>query len=408
VAEKLRPKLSGFPGIRAFVTLPAAIRVGGRSSKSSYEFTLQGPDTEEVFREAQRMEKLVARIPIVQDVTTDLQVKTPRVNVIIDRDKAATLQLNAQDIESSLYNGYGPSWISTIYAPTNQFRVLIEVLPKFQEHADLLSSIFLKSADGNLVPLQAVTRLKQDAGPQSINHSGQLPSVTVSFNLRPGIALGQAVDEIQEIARQNLPPTLTTSFTGTAKVFQSSLQNLGLLLVIAILVVYIVLGILYESYIHPLTILSGLPSAGFGALLTLMIFKVDLNIYSFVGLIMLIGIVKKNAIMQIDFALEAERKENKSPADAIYEGCLIRFRPIMMTTMAALLGALPISLGFGAGGEARRPLGLTVVGGLLFSQLITLYLTPVVYTYMAGILERWRKWKYGGAPSIEDLAGAKP
>jgi HAE1 family hydrophobic/amphiphilic exporter-1 len=390
VAERLRPRLGGFPGMRAIVTMPAAIQVGGRGSRSSYEFTLQGPDTTEVFRESQRMERLIARLPIVQDVNTDLQLRSPRVNVVIDRDKAATLQLNAQDIEQSLYNGYGPSWVSTIYSPANQFRVMLEVQGKFQEHADLLSNLYLKSADNHLVPLDAVATLTQDAGPQSINHSGQLPSVTVSFNLRPGVSLGDAVDQIQELARQNLPATLTTSFTGTAKVFQSSLKNLSLLLVIAILVVYIVLGILYESYIHPITILSGLPSAGFGALLTLLLFKVDLNIYSFVGLIMLIGIVKKNAIMQIDFALDAERKEGKPPAEAIYEGCMIRFRPIMMTTMAALLGTLPVALGWGAGGESRRPLGLTVVGGLLFSQLITLYLTPVVYTYMAGIFERRR------------------
>ncbi len=407
VVEQLRPKLGGFPGIRAFASLPPAIRVGGHSSKSSFDFTVQGPDTAEVHRESQRLEKLIARLPMIQDVTTDLQIKSPRVNLVIDRDRAATLGLNAQDIESSLYNGYGPSWISTIYAPSNQFRVILEVQDKFQEHADLLSNIYLKSADGSLVPLSAVTTVNQDAGPQSISHSGQLPSVTISFNLKPGVALGDAVNAIQEVASQNLPSTITTTFSGTAKVFQDSLKNLSLLLLIAILVVYIVLGILYESYIHPITILSGLPSAGFGALLTIMLFKSDLNIYSFVGLIMLIGIVKKNAIMQIDFALDAERKDHMAPAEAIFQGCLIRFRPIMMTTMAALLGAVPISLGWGAGGEARRPLGLTVVGGLLFSQLITLYLTPVVYIYMAGILERWRRWKSAEPAVAGGLAGAK-
>jgi HAE1 family hydrophobic/amphiphilic exporter-1 len=292
-----------------------------------------------------------------------------------------------------LYDAFGPRFSSTIYAPTNQYRVLLEMLPEYQQHADGLSKIYLKSGTGQLVPLDSVAKLTSLAGPQTIPHSGQLPSVTISFALKPGTALGQATAEIEEAARQNLPATINASFQGTAAVFETSMQNMGLLIIVAILVVYIVLGVLYESYVHPLTILSGLPSAGFGALLTLLLFKVELSIYSFVGLIMLIGIVKKNAIMQIDFALEAERKEGKSPAEAIYEGCLIRFRPIMMTTMAALLGTLPIALGFGAGGESRKPLGMAVVGGLAFSQLMTLYLTPVVYTYMAAILERWRARK---------------
>jgi HAE1 family hydrophobic/amphiphilic exporter-1 len=292
-----------------------------------------------------------------------------------------------------MYDAVGPQGSATIYGPTSQYRVLLEMLPKFQEHEDYLSLLQFKTSTGHLVPLSTFAHMRNDAGPQTINHSGQLPSVTISFNLRPGVSLGEATSQIQDVANRTLPANMTTSFQGTAKTFLDSLNNLGLLLVIAIMVVYIVLGMLYESYVHPLTILSGLPSAGFGALLTLLVFHVDLNIYAFVGLIMLIGIVKKNAIMQIDFALEAERKEGKSPTEAIYEGCMIRFRPIMMTTAAALLGGLPISLGWGAGGEARRPLGLTVVGGLLFSQLITLYLTPVVYTYMAKILEFWRKRK---------------
>jgi hydrophobe/amphiphile efflux-1 (HAE1) family protein len=391
VINKLRPRLSGFPGFRVFMTAPPSIRIGGRQSKSAYDFTVQGPDTNELYKQAINLEREIAKLPALADVTTDLQIKNPQVNVVINRDRAAVLGLNASQIENVLYSAFGPRWASTIYAPTNQYKVLMEIQPKYQAFSDYLSKIYFKSSGGQLVPLDDFATLKENAGPQSISHSGQLPSVTISFSLKPGVSLGEAVDMVQKTAKQTLPGNMSTSFEGNAKAFQSSLKNLSLLLTIAILVVYIVLGVLYESYIHPLTILSGLPSAGVGALLTLIIFGVDLNIYSFVGLMMLIGIVKKNAIMQIDFALEAERKEGKSPAEAIYEGCLIRFRPIMMTTSAALLGAIPISLGYGSGGEARRPLGLAVVGGLLFSQLITLYLTPVIYTYMASMLEWWRR-----------------
>jgi hydrophobic/amphiphilic exporter-1 (mainly G- bacteria), HAE1 family len=391
VINKLRPRLSGFPGFRVFMTAPPSIRIGGRQSKSAYDFTVQGPDTGELYKQAINLEREIAKLPALADVTTDLQIKNPQVNVVINRDRAAVLGLNASQIENVLYSAFGPRWASTIYAPTNQYKVLMEIQPKYQAFSDYLSKIYFKASSGQLVPLDDFATLKENAGPQSISHSGQLPSVTISFSLKPGVSLGEAVDMVQKTAKQTLPGNMSTSFEGNAKAFQSSLKNLSLLLTIAILVVYIVLGVLYESYIHPLTILSGLPSAGVGALLTLIIFGVDLNIYSFVGLMMLIGIVKKNAIMQIDFALEAERKEGKSPAEAIYEGCLIRFRPIMMTTSAALLGAIPISLGYGSGGEARRPLGLAVVGGLLFSQLITLYLTPVIYTYMASMLEWWRR-----------------
>jgi HAE1 family hydrophobic/amphiphilic exporter-1 len=391
VINELRPKLSGFAGFRVFMTAPPSIRIGGHQTKSAYDFTVQGPDTQELYAQAINLEREIAKLPGLADVTTDLQIKNPQLNVVIDRDRAAVLGLNANQIENVLYSAFGPRWSSTIYAPTNQFKVLMEIQPKYQAFSDYLSKIYFKSSKGMLVPLDNFSSLKENAGPQSINHSGQLPSVTVSFALRPGVSLGDAVNVVQRTAKQALPGNMTTSFEGNAKAFQSSLKNLSLLLTIAILVVYIVLGVLYESYIHPITILSGLPSAGVGALLTLILFHVDLNIYSFVGLMMLIGIVKKNAIMQIDFALDVERREGKSPAEAIYDGCLIRFRPIMMTTSAALLGTIPISFGYGSGGEARRPLGLAVVGGLLFSQLITLYLTPVVYTYMASLLDWWRR-----------------
>jgi HAE1 family hydrophobic/amphiphilic exporter-1 len=328
-------------------------------------------------------------------------VQSPQVNVTIDRDKSAALQINAQQIENALYDAYGPRWVSTIYAAINEYKVQLELMPRFQSDPRALSLLYFKSTGGKLIPLDTLATITQDMGPQTINHYGQLPAATISFNLKPGASLGDALIRIRKIADETLPSTVTTNFQGAAKAFENSLTNLWVLLVVAILVVYIVLGVLYESYIHPLTILSGLPSAGFGALLTLFIFHMDLNIYAFVGLIMLIGIVKKNAIMQIDFALDAERNQGMPPRQAIYEGCLIRFRPIMMTTMAALLGAVPIAVGYGAGGEARQPLGLVVVGGLMFSQLVTLYLTPVVYTYMAGMQEKFRSKRKKTQPEME-------
>jgi hydrophobic/amphiphilic exporter-1 (mainly G- bacteria), HAE1 family len=391
IIERWRPQLAVFPGMRVYPQNPPTIQIGGQVTKSQYQFSMQSPDKEALYKAAQSMEKSVSELPGVQDVTSNLAIQSPQVKVQIDRDKAAALQVNASQIENALYDAYGPRWVSTIYAPVNEYKVLLELLPKYQADPKALGLLYLKSTSGRLIPLDSVAEVSQETGPQAINHYGQLPAVTVSFNLKPGASLGETVGRIGEIARQTLPGTISATFQGAAQSFQSSLTNLWLLLVVAILVVYIVLGVLYESYIHPLTILSGLPSAGFGALLTLMLFRMDLNIYAFVGLIMLIGIVKKNAIMQIDFALDAERNSGMKPGDAIYHGCLIRFRPIMMTTMAALLGAAPIAAGYGAGGEARQPLGLAVLGGLLFSQLITLYLTPVVYTYMASLLTWWNR-----------------
>lgn len=401
--SELGPKLANAEsGIRCYLQNPPTVTIGGQVTKSVYQYTLSSPDSKVLYSTVGKLLPEIAKLPGLTDVTSDLLVNNPEVHIDVNRDRCAQLGITMAQVEDALDSAYAARQISTMYTSTNQFWVIIEVEPKYYSDPSLVHALYVRNAQGKLVPLDSFAQISLGTGPLLVNHYGQFPAVTISFNLKPEMSLGDAVNAIKKISSTIVPPAVTTSFQGTAAAFEESFGHLWVLLVLAIVVIYIVLGILYESFIHPLTILSGLPSAGLGALAVLMIFHKDLDIYGFLGLIMLIGIVKKNAIMMIDFALDAERNEGKPPEAAIFEACLARFRPIVMTTMAALMGGIPIALGLGAGAESRQPLGLTVVGGLLVSQIVTLYITPVFYIYLARLQSMLSKDKATPSQAISE------
>jgi HAE1 family hydrophobic/amphiphilic exporter-1 len=397
IARDLRRKVSGITGINVFVTNPPALRIGGRNSRSSYQYTLQGVDLDQLQRVATELEDELKMTPGFIGVNSDFDRATPSLEVDIDRDRAAVLGVSVLDIEAAMGYAFGGQMISQIYAANDQYQVILELLPELQRNGAALKTLYLTSSSGTLVPLSSVTKARTSTIPLTVNHSGSVPAVTISFDLQEGYALSDAVRGIDRAsAKVGIPPTIQGSYQGTAGAFQAATQNMGLLLGIAILVVYLILGILYESFIHPLTILSGLPSAAVGALLTLYFAGLPLTLYAFVGMVMLIGIVKKNAIMMVDFAISRQRAEAVPPERAIYEAAIVRFRPIMMTTLAAMMGTLPIALGSGMGAESRRPLGLCVAGGLLLSQLLTLYITPTIYVYLDRLATRFMRGSASG------------
>jgi hydrophobic/amphiphilic exporter-1 (mainly G- bacteria), HAE1 family len=405
ILARLRQEANIIPGMQIFFQAIQNINLGGKLSKSQYQYTLQSNDTLGLYRRAPDMRDKIAKIPGLLDVTTDLYVKNPQISVEVNREQAAVYGVTVDQVRQELYNAFGSRQVSTIYTPANDYQVILETKPEFQDGPDALKNIYLKTTNGTVVPLSAVTKFVPTVGPLQVNHQGQQPSVTISFNLAPGMSLGDAVIAIQNLEREErLPASITTGFQGTAQVFQDSLRGQGILILAAIFAAYVVLGVLYESFIHPITIISGLPSAGIGAILTLLFFKMDLSVIAMIGIVMLVGIVKKNAIMMIDFAIE-RRRVGLSAEAAIREACLLRFRPIMMTTFAAIFGTLPIALGTGAGAELRQPLGVAVVGGLCVSQLLTLYITPVIYLYLDRV-DRLLKRRL--EPQLQEVPEAPP
>ncbi|HEV2627283.1 MAG TPA: efflux RND transporter permease subunit [Pseudolabrys sp.] len=400
ILARLRQKANVVPGIEIFFQPIQNINLGGKLAKSQYQYTLRSNDTDALYKTAPEMRDKIAKIAGLLDVTTDLYIKNPQVTIEVDREKSAVYGVTVDQVRQQLYNAFGSRQVATIYTPANDYQVILETLPEYQQNPNDLNTIYLKTSSGTVVPLSAVAKFVRTVGPLQVNHQGQQPSVTISFNLRPGFSLGQAVDAIQKLERdERLPASITTGFQGTAQVFQDSLRGQGILILAAIFAAYVVLGILYESFIHPITIISGLPSAGIGAILTLMLFHLDLSVIAMIGIVMLVGIVKKNAIMMIDFAIE-RRRVGLSAEVAIREAAVLRFRPIMMTTFAAIFGTLPIALGTGAGAELRQPLGVAVVGGLCMSQLLTLYITPVIYLYLDRV-DRMIKRKL--EPQLEEV-----
>jgi HAE1 family hydrophobic/amphiphilic exporter-1 len=405
VLTRLRQTANVVPGIQIFFQPIQNINLGGKLQKSQYQYTLQSNDTDALYRLAPDMRDKMAKLDALRDVTTDLYIKNPQVTIEVDREKSAVYGVSVDQVRQTLYDAFGSRQVATIYTPANDYEVILETKPEFQQSPNDLDRVYIKTTNGTVVPLSAVTRFVHTVGPLQVNHQGQQPSVTISFNLAPNFSLGQAVDAIQSLEREErLPASITTGFQGTAQVFQDSLRGQGILILAAIFAAYVVLGILYESFIHPITIISGLPSAGIGAILTLLLFKMDLSVIAMIGIVMLVGIVKKNAIMMIDFAIE-RRRVGLSAEAAIREAATLRFRPIMMTTFAAIFGSLPIALGTGAGAELRQPLGVAVVGGLCLSQLLTLYITPVIYLYLDRV-DRMIKRRL--EPQLEEVTEAPP